>query len=666
VSKDGSSLRVPEAPDTDDERLRGPNKPARRTILEPARKPGRRPMTRSGQTVVGGLRRVLDRLCSTVTALAITLLLLGLCAVAVVIIINVIGRSFFSYSILWADDVGMIMLTLLAFIGSALSYDRAADVKLSLLHQRLGPSGQDALEGVKDAVTAVFGIVVADISWTYAQSARSSTDPLLHLSEFWTALPLVIGMAMFALFGLRRLLAARPPSYRFGNILGLVIMAGIYVAQNAVGDEMSNGASVLVLAGTSAVALLCGFPLGIVFGLGSLAYLYLGGTPLSTLPLDMQDGVSSFVLVAIPFFLLVGFVMGYSMLSERLAGGVRALTGRLPGGMLQVIVLSMMVMSGISGSKIGDMAAVGEPAVRMARTEGYSGEEATSVLVAGAIMGDTVPPSIALLVLASISTLSVGSLFAAGLIPALVVGVALLGIIWYRHRGRRPVLVQQGPWRRTALVKALPVATIPVILVGGIVTGIATPSEVGSVAVVYTVGLAMLVVPRLSLRRLYEAAVAAVVLSGSVLIIVATTTVFSRILTLANVPQDISNWLGSDNIGGRFGFLVISSVALIVLGTVMEGIPCIIVLAPLLIPTAEGLGINALQFGILIVMAVGIGANCPPLGIGALVGAQIGGVDVGKMGRQMLPYLVTAVVAYAVVAAVPSLVTYLPHVLGVS
>jgi tripartite ATP-independent transporter DctM subunit len=409
------------------------------------------------------------------------------------------------------------------------------------------------------------------------------------------------------------------------------------------------------------VLLVTGFSLPFVFLTAAIVYVHVSDQFLAVIASDLLDSSSNFVLVAIPFFLVTGMLMSDN-LTDRLTDAIRVLLGRLPGSLLHVIVFSMFVFSGISGSKIGDMAAVGNSAVKMAKHEKYPVAEAVAVLAAGAAMGDTIPPSIALIVLSSISFLSVSALFLAGLMPAVIVGVCLLVIIWVKHRKRStaPVTMTTGQRVRTIL-GAFPALSVAVLLVGGIVTGIATPTEISAVAVGYAVIL-VVAYRRTSVASMYRIVVQAAVLAGVVLFVTATSTLFARALTIAQVPQRLAAFVSDGHLpGGQLAFLILSTLVLVVMGMVMEGLPAILVFAPLLVPAAITLHVNPIEYGILIVMAIGLGANCPPIGVGVYVGAQIGDVGLGEVGRRLIPYLAAVVVGIAIVIALPNVVLWLPR-----
>ena len=313
-------------------------------------------------------------------------------------------------------------------------------------------------------------------------------------------------------------------------------------------------------------------PIGFVLLMTTLLYLHTSHTiPLSVVPINMQSGISSFVMLSIPFFVLAGYVMTEGGLSRRLTDFVISLVGRFRGGMLQVIVVSMYIMSGISGSKVADVAAVGTTMKNVMRRERYDPGETAAVLATCAVMGETVPPSIAMLVLASVTSLSIGSLFVAGLLPAAVIALCLMLLIYVRSRGR-PGELKKHSMREIALagVDAIPAIVAPVILIGGIVSGVATPTEVSSTAVIYALVLSIFVYRSLGGGQLWRVMASTAAQAGMVLFITSTASTFSWSLTIAKMPQKIAAGFGALH-GSATLFMIATIVTLVVMGALARG-----------------------------------------------------------------------------------------------
>jgi tripartite ATP-independent transporter DctM subunit len=399
--------------------------------------------------------------------------------------------------------------------------------------------------------------------------------------------------------------------------------------------------------------------------LGAAAYLWVSNSsPMVALPQNMVNGTGNYVLLAVPFFVLAGLIMERGGISLRLVRFVQALVGHVRGGLLHVVVVSMYLVSGLSGSKAADVAAVGSVMRNMLAREGYRPGEGAAVLAASAAMGETVPPSIAMLVLGSITSLSIAALFVGGIIPAAVIGLCLMLLISVRARianAPRSARASRSTLGRAALGAVLPLL-MPLILFGGILFGIATPTEVSSFAVLYGIGLAFFY-REMDLRGLGRTVVDSAALSGMVLFILAAASAFSWVLTTASLPQHLVELLHGVN-DSSLVFLVGSIALLIAAGTLLEGLPALNVLAPLLLPIAVQLGISPLHYGIVLVIAMGIGAFMPPAGVGFYVCCAIQRTDVEPASRAMLPYLGVLIAGLLVVAFVPALTLVLPHAFG--
>jgi tripartite ATP-independent transporter DctM subunit len=581
-------------------------------------------------------------------------------------LVGVIGRVTAGLNLVWENEAGVVMLSVLAFVGASIGYRRRQFAVLNWLDRYLSVAGRRRLDNARDGVTFLLAVVLTPICWDFAHGQLDVANPYLGVSQFWVFLPVPVGTALIGLFALERMAVRR--AWPVVEAAAVVVAAVIAVLlRYAVLPGAGVTAIAIAVTVLAVVMLAAGVPLPFAFAAAALAYSYLAHNPLLFAASALTDSTSNFVLVAIPFFLLVGFLMSEGRLSDRLGRAFSVLLSRVPGGLLHVIVISMFLFSGVSGSKIGDMAAVGKSARRMAEKEGYSVAEAMSVVCAGAAMGDTIPPSIGLIVLASVSTLSVSALFVGGILPAVVTALVLFAIIAVLNRKRRTSAENRvtGRARLRIIGSALPFLVVPLIIVIGIGGGYATPSEASAIAVAVSVVLICGIYRSLSLRSFWHVSVDSSVIAGVVLFIVATASLFARSLTLAQVPQEIARFAGNGGFGGYWGFLIGSSVVLIIMGMVMEGLPAMLVFAPILIPVATELGINPLQYGIVILMAIGIGANSPPIGIGVFVVAQIGDVPISDVSRRMRPYVLTLYVGLLIVIAAPAVVSWLPTAFGV-
>jgi tripartite ATP-independent transporter DctM subunit len=338
--------------------------------------------------------------------------------------------------------------------------------------------------------------------------------------------------------------------------------------------------------------------------------------------------------------------------------------GHWAGGLLQAQVVAMYIFSGISGSKAADIATVGSVMKGPLRQRGYPPTESVAVLAAAAAMGEVIPPSLALLILGSITNLSVGSLFLAGLVPAAALALAMAVAIVIRSRGGR---LPRGP--RFNLGRAVrsippsfPALLMPVIVVGCIVGGVASPTESSSFATIYGLVVAGLVYRSMRLGALWVALRDAALTAGMVLFMVAASNVLSQAIVIDGLGRTLARSFGS--LQSPMLFLFLSMAAMVVIGFVLEGFPAILISAPILLPVAEKMGVDPLQYGIILTMAVGIGVFMPPVGIGYYVACAIGDAPPNATMRPSLAYNVSLVLGLVVVILVPAITLAVPHFFG--
>jgi tripartite ATP-independent transporter DctM subunit len=332
-----------------------------------------------------------------------------------------------------------------------------------------------------------------------------------------------------------------------------------------------------------------------------------------------------------------------------------------------VMVVSMYIVSGLSGSKAADVAAVGLVMRDMLRREGYSLEKATAVLASGAVMGETVPPSIPMLVLGAVTTISVGTLFIGGLIPAAVVGICLMALIYLQFR--KSTLPRHPraslPQLATATLRGLLPLLMPVILFGGILAGVATATEISSFAVVYGLVLACIVYRELGLRTFIRGLIDCASISGMVLFILGAASSFAWTLTVANLPHRLVSLLSGVH-QSQWVFMLASIVLLIVTGLILEGLPALLILAPILLPIAGRIGISQLHYGIVLLIAMGIGAFMPPVGVGFYFACAVCETTIEKSSREMIPFVIVLCLGLIIVAFVPWFTLFLPAQLGLN
>jgi tripartite ATP-independent transporter DctM subunit len=378
----------------------------------------------------------------------------------------------------------------------------------------------------------------------------------------------------------------------------------------------------------------------------------------------MVNGTGNFILLAIPFFILAGLIMERGGISVRLVRFIHTLVGHWRGGLLQVTVASMYVVSGLSGSKPADVAAVGT-VMRDQLRERHGAAEGAAVLAAAAIMGETVPPSIAMLIVGSITSVSVGAMFIGGLLPAALMALCLMVLIYARASRVGTPREPRAPWpemARAGLGAILPLL-MPAMLLGGILFGVATPTEVATFAVLYGLALALLLYREMNLAALARTVLDTTALTGVLLFIFAAASGFSWTLTVAYLPQRLVALLHA--VGGSTEIFMLGSILLLVIvGVLLEGLPSLNVVAPLLIPIAGRLGLSEMHYALVLIIAMGIGGFMPLAGVGFYVCCAIMRCDVERASRAMLPYLIVVLFGLLLVAYLPWVALALPRYFG--
>lgn len=578
---------------------------------------------------------------------------------------NAAVRGLFGQDIPWTGEAASILIAAITFLGAPAYFRRTQGMAYTAVIDSLRGPARDAIHACGLWIVLIVCGLSAAVFPAFFQGQMGHNLPVLGLSGAFVAVWLGFGLLTMIVYCLEKM-AAEP---RRALLLGFAAAAVVCGAALAVRAGYASGAiecdPFLMIAPVLVLAFLTGAPIAIVLALGGLLYFVMtGDAPLVVIPAAYQAGISSYILLAVPFFMLAGTLMEVTGMAARLIEWVQEWIGHWKGGLLVAEVVAMYIFSGVSGSKAADVATVGSVMKGSLRQYGYPPSESVAVLAAAAAMGETIPPSLMLLILGSITNLSIGSLFVAGIIPAGVLALVLIGVIVVRGRSRS---WHQGPpfrLRRAAARTplALPALMVPVIVIGGIVGGLASPTESSSFAVIYGFAAALVVYRGLNLSSAWIAMRDATLTAGMVLFMVAAANLLSQAIVIDGLaPRLASFFAGMQN---QREFLFVSVAALIVIGFVLEGFPAILIAAPILLPIAERMGVDPLQYGILLTMAVGIGVFMPPVGIGYYITCAIGGAPVNATMKPSAVYNVFLVLGLAVVVLFPSITLALPHYFG--
>jgi tripartite ATP-independent transporter DctM subunit len=593
---------------------------------------------------------------------AIVILNVTLLAQVLIVFASTILRSFVSSNALMgvAETAHPFLITI-AFLGGAVSYSRGQFIVISLLLDRVSPVVRDVLRGVAESLVVLISIPFALYSLRLLAINYEETTLLLGISYAWMTLPITLGAALFTIHAVNGLLKLPIGAIAAAAVMVVAATLVFFVTKDVIGA--TSWLLYSVLAGSFIVLLLLAVPIGFILAItGTMCVLAAGSADMTSAVMSAQRGSSGFILLALPFFILAGFIMDRADIGGRIVDLVASLIGHVRGGLLQVLVIGCYLGSCVSGSKAADMAMIGIPMGERLKRQGYPAHERAAVLAAAAAMAESVPPSIALILIGSATGISTGALFVAGMLPAATLAICLMILIRVRASvfnwapTPRASVSEVGIAARRAILPLL----MPVILIGGIIFGWGTPTEVSTFAVVYGIALGV-VYRRFTLATLWQTLTSATMLNGMVFFTVSAATIFSWALTL----EGVTNTLAALASGfGSTGFLLMVILITVIVAAILDSFVTIIILAPLFLPVAQKLSVEPLQFGIVMAEAFGIGCILPPIGIALYVACKISGARVEATSRVMVWYLGMLILGLMFVVMFPQITTILPSLIG--
>ena len=601
----------------------------------------------------------------TVDAISEGIVVIALLGELLVVLGNVFARIYLQHSFLWADEVARLTLSTLAFIGGAVAYRRRDHAFVRVVLNLCSPRTQGVCMALADVLVLFVAGLTGFASLEFLASSWNERTPVLQLPAAIIGSPLPAGMALICLYAIVHLWRERGRmAWKVAGAFAL-LMAIAMVTRDTWQPWFAGDVAIITVLLFFFVAIFAGVPVGFVLLLATAAYMWItSAASMVVLPQSMVNGTGNFILLAVPFFILAGLVMERGGISVRLVRFIYTVVGHMRGGLLQVAVISMYLVSGLSGSKPADVAAVGT-VMRDQLRERHGAPEGAAVLASAAVMCEPVPPSIAMLIVGSITNVSVAAMFIGGLAPAAVMAIALMVLIYVRARRSSAARVPRAPlpaMLRAGLGAILPLL-LPGMLLAGILLGIATPTEVAAFAVVYGLFLAVVVYRDMGFQKFMRTVVDTAALTGVLLFIFAAASGFSWTLTIAYLPQRLVELLHS--VGNSTAIFMIGSIVLlIVVGVLLEGLPSLNVLAPLLLPIAGKLGLSELHYALVLIISMGVGGFMPLAGVGFYVCCAIMRADIEAASRAMLPYLGVVLIGLLIVAFVPWFALFLPHYFG--
>ncbi len=567
---------------------------------------------------------------------------------------GVVFRFGLDRPLIWGDELASTVFLWLAMLGAVLALHAGAHMRLSTLATRLPPRLRGAAGALATLAPLLFLLILIGPALDYMSDQAFIETPALGWPDSIRTAAVPTGFGLMIALSVLHLLQFRGRDVLAVALLLGAVAAALFLGRGALAG-MGSWNLVVFFVLLLGAGVLAGIPIAFAFGLATVAYLLTTtSTPLQVLPGRMDEGMSSLILLAVPLFVLLGGLIELTTMARAMVAFLAALIGHVRGGLQFVLLGAMVLVSGISGSKTADMAAVAPVLIPEMRKRGLDDGEMVALLAATGAMAETIPPSLVLIAIGSVTGVSIAALFTGGLLPGIVLAIGLAILAWRRAGGEDRTGIRRASARtvgRTFLI-ALPALILPLLIRTAVIEGVATATEVSTIGIAYIVVCGVVVYRSFDLRRIFPMLVDAATLSGAVLFIIGaangmawalTQSGFSRALTLAmaGVP------------GGAFGFLLISIVAFVVLGSVLEGIPAMVLFGPLLFPVARAAGVHEVHYAMVIILAMGIGLFAPPFGLGYYAACTIGRIDPDRALGRIWPYLGVLLLGLLLVAAVP-------------
>ena len=416
-----------------------------------------------------------------------------------------------------------------------------------------------------------------------------------------------------------------------------------------------------LLLGSLLVLLLLGVPVFAALGISSLLYITVAGIPPLIVVQQMFNGIDQFALLAVPFFILAGILMNSARITDEIFGFARALIGHLPGGLGHVNITASVIFSGMSGTAVADAGGLGTVEIKAMRDQGYPASFAIGITAASSTIGPIIPPSLSMIVYGVIANESIGRLFAAGLVPGLLMALALHAMVWQMSVRHGYPQEPRANLRQilASLRTSFPALITPVIIIGGILGGSVTPTEAAVVAVVYALLIGVLWYRALGASSILEALLEAFETTAVVMLMVSASAAFGWILVRENIAAVFSTAILS-MASEPWQALILLNLILIVAGMFMETVAIILILTPIIVPVLDVYGIDRVQFGVIMVLNLMIGLITPPIGLLLFVMARIASVDLLTVMRACLPFMIPLLVVLVLISLFPALTLTVP------
>jgi tripartite ATP-independent transporter DctM subunit len=573
----------------------------------------------------------------------------------VILFAGVIARYVLHQPLIWSDELASMLFLWLAMLGAAVAFRRSEHMRMTAVIGSVKPTTRAYLDAVATCAALAFLLLIVRPAYDYAYEESFITTPALQIPNTWRAAALPVGICLMALFSVLRLARAGDIKVLLAAVLSVAVLIGVFWLAQPLLRPLGNINLVIFFVGVAGFCVFAGVPIAFGFGLAIFGYLALTThTPLMVLVGRMDEGMSHLILLSVPLFVFLGLLIEMTGMARAMVAFLSSLLGHVRGGLHYVLVGAMYLVSGISGSKAADMAAVAPVLFPEMKARGAKPGDLVALLAATGAQTETIPPSLVLITIGSVTGVSISALFTGGLLPGVVLAITLSALVWWRYRREDLSHVTRagGGEVAKAFVIALPAVALPFVIRYAVVEGIATATEVSTIGIVYSFVIGLLIYRRFDWRRLLPMLIETAALSGAILLIIGTATGMAWGLTQSGFSRALAGAM-TGLPGGSASFIAVSIVAFMILGSVLEGIPAIVLFGPLLFPIARAVGVHEVHYAMIIILAMGIGLFAPPFGVGYYAACAIGRVDPAQGIRPIWGYLLALLVGLIIVAIFP-------------
>ncbi|WP_297750999.1 TRAP transporter large permease subunit [Hydrogenophaga sp.] len=585
--------------------------------------------------------------------------LAALLMVAIVLLLfgGVVSRYVFAMPVVWIDEVASVAFIWVGMLGATIAMARNEHLRLNLMVDLLPARAREYVHGFSLAAMAALLLALIWPAYLYTREEWIIQTPALSIPNSFKVGAIAFGFAaMLLLIVVYAGRTVRRPALAAGALVVAAVVSICWLLAPQLA-QIGTASIPLFLGGFTVLCLLAGVPIAFCFGIGAVSLLaFTTSMPLMVVIGRMDEGMSSLVLISVPIFVLLGCVLDATGMGKAIVDFLASLLGHVKAGMSYVLLGSLFIVSGISGSKVSDMATVAPALFPEMKRRGHQPREMVALLATGAAMADTVPPSIVLIVLGAAVGVSIAGLFQAGFVVAMVLLATLLLLARWKARHEDMAGIRRTPRERVvrfALV-ATPALILPFLIRALVGEGIATATEVSTVAVLYALLIGQWLYGGISPRTFYRMLVDSASLTGAVLLILGAASAMAWTITQSGVVQQLSGFLTTLP-GGAFTFMLVTIAAFLILGCLLEGLPAVLLLAPIMYPIARKLGINDIHYSMVVVCAMNVGLMMPPIGVGFYIACRIGDVKPDEVIRPIWSYLAALLIGVLIIAAVPAI-----------